>query len=426
MRFEANRGQTGRGVRFLSRGSGYTLFLTGDGAVLRLRSAAGEGAGVSTLKVKLDGARYESRVEGVGRLPGLSNYFEGSRRKSWHTGVPAYEKVRYASVYPGVDLIYYGNQRQLEYDFRVAPGADPRRIRLRFEGSNAVRIDEQGDLIISAESGDVRQLKPVAYQQDGGERVAVAASYTVGEDGRVGFEVGDYDRARPLVIDPVLIYSTYLGGTGAEQGLAVAVDSAGSAYVAGSTASLDFPGPSPVQNTNAGANDAFVLKLSPGGTSLVYATYLGGAGDDVANAVAIDSAGNAYVAGSTGSGGFPRTQGAWQESKDGSLDGFLAKLNPTGTALVYSTFIGGTDSDQVFGLDVDASGRAYVTGRTDSSTFRTLPPGLRSGDAVQKSTNAAATWAPSDAGMTTSTVNAFTFDPSNANVLYAATLGGVF
>jgi uncharacterized repeat protein (TIGR01451 family) len=426
MRFEANRGQTGRGVRFLSRGSGYTLFLTGDGAVLRLRGEAGEGAGVSTLKVKLDGARYGSRVEGVGRLQGMSNYFVGGRRKAWHTGVPAYEKVRYASVYPGVDLVYYGKQGQLEYDFRVAPGADPRRIRLRFEGSSSVRLDEQGDLIISAESGDVRQLKPVAYQQTGGERVAVAASYTVDVDGRVGFEVGDYDRTRPLVIDPVLIYSTYLGGTGAEQGLAVAVDSAGSAYVAGSTASLDFPGPSPVQSVNAGFNDAFVLKLSPNGSSLVYATYLGGAGDDVANAVAVDSAGNAYVAGSTGSGGFPRTPGAWQESKDGGIDGFLAKLNPTGTALVYSTFIGGINSDQVFGLDVDASGRAYVTGRTDSPSFRTFPSELRGGDAVQKSTNAAATWAPSDAGLTASSVNAFTFDPSNANVLYAATSGGVF
>src|SRR5215212_4921592 len=180
MRFEANRGQTGRGVSFLSRGSGYTLFLTGGGAVLHLRGAGGEAACVGTLKVKLDGARPAPRVEGVGRLPGPSNYFEGGSRQSWHTGVPAYEKVRYASVYPGVDLIYYGNQGQLEYDFRVAPGADPRRIGLRFEGAGSVRLDEQGDLVISAESGDVRQLKPVAYQEIGGERRPVAASYEVG------------------------------------------------------------------------------------------------------------------------------------------------------------------------------------------------------------------------------------------------------
>ncbi len=426
MRFEANRGQAGGGVRFLSRGSGYTLFLTEGGAVLRLRGASGEVPGSTTLKVELDGARPGSRVEGVGRLQGLSNYFVGGSRQSWRTGVPAYEKVRYSSVYPGVDLIYYGTQGQLEYDFRVAPGGDPRRIGLRFEGSSSVRLDEQGDLIIGTESGDVRQLKPVAYQQFGGERRTVAASYTLSEDGRVGFRVDEYDRARPLVIDPVLIYSTYLGGTSFEQGLAVAVDSAGSAYVAGSTGSLDFFGPSPIQNTNGGANDAFVIKLSPDGTSLVYATYLGGGNDDVANAVAVDSAGNAYVAGSTTSDTFPRTQGAWQQSKDGGADGFLAKLNPAGTALVYSTFVGGANSDQVFGLDVDANGRAYVTGRTDSPTFRTLSPGLRGGDAVQKSTDGAAHWSPSDAGMTAATVNGFAVVTTNANVLYAATSNGVF
>ena len=416
LRFEVNRGQTSGSVKFLARGSGYTLFLAESGAVLRLRDAG-------VLRLTLEGANRKLSVSGLEELPGRSNYLVGADTRAWLTGVPAFGKVRYESVYKGIDAVYYGRQGQLEYDFVVAPGADPGRIRLRFDGARGTRVEEGGDLVINTQGGDVRQQRPFAYQEFEGVRREVSARYVLDARGRVRFALGDYDRTRELVIDPVLIYSSYLGGADADQGASVAVDSAGSAYVAGSTASADFPSPSSLQSSKSNFNDAFVLKLSPDGKSLVYATYLGGNGDDIGNAVAVDAAGNAYVGGFTGSGSFPTTPGSFQTSKDGSADAFLSKLNPTGTGLVYSTYIGGQGGEQVNSVAVDAAGAAYVAGRTESFNFTRIPVANRAGSPAYRSTDGGASWSASSSGLTASMVNDFAVAGS---VVYAATSVGVY
>jgi uncharacterized repeat protein (TIGR01451 family) len=428
LRFEVNRGQTAPEVKFLARGSGYTLFLAEAGAVLRLRAPAGAGEQKrsGTLRLTLEGANRKPSISGLDELPGRSNYLVGADRRRWRTNVPAFEKVRYESVYEGIDAVYYGRQGRLEYDLVVAPGADPARARLRFEGARGVRVDEAGDLVISAEGGDVRQQRPVAYQEFEGGRREVEARYVVDARGRVRFELGDYDRAHALVIDPVLLYASYLGGSGDDTGTSVAVDAAGSAYVAGTTASNDFPGPGSLQAANGGFNDLFVLKLSPDGKSLVYATYLGGEGDDFGSTVAVDSAGNAYVGGMTGSGSFPTTPGAFQTVKDNSNDAFLAKLNPTGTGLVYSTYIGGKGSEQVNSVAVDAAGAAYVAGRTDSPNFTNVPAVTRAGSPVYKSTDGGASWGASASGLAATTLNDFAVAPGAPNVVYAGANPGVY
>jgi uncharacterized repeat protein (TIGR01451 family) len=416
LRFEVNRGQTSPRVKFLARGSGYTLFLAESGAVLRLRDAG-------TLRLTLEGANRKPVVSGVEELPGRSNYLLGADARAWRTGVEAFGKVKYESVYKGIDAVYYGRQGQLEYDFVVAPGADPGRIKLRFDGARGTRVDENGDLVIEAEGGDVRQQRPVAYQEFDDGRREVAAGYALDARGRVRFELGDYDRTRALVIDPVLIYSSYLGGADADQGASIAVDAAGSAYVVGTTASTDFPTSNALQSSKSDFNDAFVVKLSPDGKSLVYATYLGGNGDDFGAAVAVDTGGNAYVGGLTGSGSFPTTPGAFQTAKEGLSDAFLAKLNPTGTALVYSTYIGGNGVEQVNSIAVDAAGAAHVAGRTDSFNFTRFPIANRAGSPAYSSTNGGASWGASSAGLTASTVSDFAVAGSN---VYAASNFGVY
>ncbi|MFL6335254.1 MAG: FG-GAP-like repeat-containing protein [Pyrinomonadaceae bacterium] len=429
LRFEANLGQTSRQVKFLARGSGYSLFLTEAGAVLRLRAAKSEGEQPrsSTLRLTLDGANRKPSVSGLDELPGRSNYLVGADARAWRTGVPGFERVRYESVYKGIDAVYYGRQGRLEYDFVVAPGADPARIRLRFEGARSTRVDENGELVISADGRDVRQPRPVAYQEFDGARREVSARYVLDKRGRVRFALGDYDRGRTLVIDPVLVYSSYLGGADADTSSSVAVDSTKSAYVAGTTASIEFPTTSgSLQSAKSDFNDAFVVKLSPDGKSLVYATYLGGNGDDFGNAVAVDSAGNAYVGGLTASGNFPTTAGSFQTSKDGSADAFLAKLNPAGTSLVYSTFIGGAGSDQIGAVAVDAAGAAYVAGRTDSPNFTRVPGINRAGSPAYISTDVGANWGASASGLTASAVLDFAVSPSASNVVYAGTNLGVY
>jgi uncharacterized repeat protein (TIGR01451 family) len=428
LRFEVNRGQTASRVKFLARGSGYTLFLAETGAVLRLRAVDKEGIEKrsDTLQLTLEGANRKPSISGLDELPGKSNYLVGADARQWRTGVPAFERVRYESVYKGIDVVYYGRQGQLEYDFVVAPGADASRIRLRFDGAGATHVDENGDLIIEAVGGDVRQQRPIAYQEFEGVRREVSARYALDARGRVRFELGDYDRARTLVIDPVLLYSSYLGGADADTGTSIAVDAAGSAYVAGTTASTDFISPGSLQASKSDFNDAFVLKLSPDGKSLVYATYLGGNGDDFASALAIDASGNAYVGGFTGSGSFPTTPGAFQTSKDGSGDGYLAKLNPTGTSLVYSTYIGGQGNEQVNSIAVDAAGAAFVAGRTDSFNFTRLPIANRAGSPAYKSTDSGANWSASASGLNASTVNDFAVAPTAPNTVYAASNLGVY
>ncbi len=487
--FELNEGQTDPRVKFLARGPGYTLFLTEDEAVVALRSRKTEVRSLEAgsrqlavvsgqlktdrdskletrksaahsifstpqallsnrqsrapspdpresdvVRMKLVGSSRAAKVVALDELPGKSNYFLGNDPGKWRTNVPTFAKAKYEGVYPGIDLVYYGKQRQLEYDFVVSPGADPRVIALqvvtgdsgfrnrnsKFETRNAshqdresttrnpkpkIRIASNGDLIVMAEGGEVRFHKPLVYQPAKGrpwspaggrpQRAAnngarttdslnpksniqnaklLPARYVLTADNRIRFEIPRYDRARPLVIDPVLSYSTYLGGTGGDVAYGIAVDGSGNAYVTGSTGSVNFPVKSAEQTAGGGGGDAFVTKFTAAGTALIYSTYLGGAGSDVGNAIVVDSTGSVYLAGSTSSSDFPITTGAVQANNAGNGDAFIAKLNATGTALGYSTYLGGTGMDVAQAIAVDSSGNAFVTGSTQSSDFPTLNP----------------------------------------------------
>jgi len=389
LHFEANRGQTHKDVRFLSRGPGYSFYLTSGEAVLVLtrpnpdetkrdvRSRRERGAQTPVkslaLRMRLVGAAPEPAVSGLEEQPGTANYFIGKDSAKWLTKVPTYARVHYRDVYPGIDLLYYGNQRQLEYDFVVAPGADPKKIVLGFKGADKLEIDAKGELVLHAAGGDIRQHKPFIYQNIEGIRREIAGGYVRKGANRVSFQVAAYDRSQPLVIDPVLSYSTFLGGSGFNWGGGIAVDADGNAYVVGLTNSSNFPTTAGAFQTIFGGGtgfDAFVTKLNPTGSALVYSTYLGGNGSDSGHKIAVDGAGNAYVVGQTFSSNFPTTAGAFQTSFGGGYgDAFLTKLNPTGSALVYSTYLGGTGEDDGSGISVDADGNAYVAGFTQSADF---------------------------------------------------------
>jgi Beta-propeller repeat len=383
IRFEANEGQTDAKVKFLSRGAGYGLFLTQSEAVLTLRRERSRGGpeAQSTVRMKLIGADPAPLMEGLDRLPGRSNYIIGRDASRWRRNVESFAKVRYRSVYPGIDLIYYGNQRQIEYDFVVAPGADPNVIRLgfvgldqaNFVGLDQVNIDAQGDLVLKTANGEIRQRKPVAYQEVDGIRREITCSYALKDKQEVGFELGEYDHTRPLVIDPVMAYSTYLGGgSDANYPGSIAVDAAGNAYVTGVTYALDFPTSNPLQPNPAGNGDVFVAKLNPEGSALVYSTYLGGSGYDEGLGIAVDEDGNAYLTGRTQSLDFP-TKNPLQPGLAGD-DIFVTKLNADGSALVYSTHLGGTSVDIAWDLAIDNERNVYVAGETFSNDFPTVNP----------------------------------------------------
>jgi hypothetical protein len=394
LRFEANRGQTDPRVKFLSRGSGYTFFLTPEEAVLVLRSRVPAAKGDKTrpedalasvasreepgrqtvLRMRMVGASPAPEVEGLDALPGKSHYFIGNDPKKWRTGVPSFAKVRYAGIYPGIDLVFHGSQRRLEYDFVVAPSADPEVIRLAWKGAKRLEVDSRGELVLHVPGGKVDHRAPVVYQVIDGSRREIQGSYVLRGKDEVGFRVAAYDRRRPLVIDPVLIYSTYLGGSDADWGWAIAVDGAGNAYVTGYTYSTNFPTASPLQGAYGGGScDVFVSKLNALGSALIYSTYLGGSDADKGRGIAVDGAWNAYVTGSTSSANFP-TVSPLQAANAGSMDAFVAKLNAAGSALVYSTYLGGSSNDSGQGIAVDGSGNALVTGFTLSTDFPTASP----------------------------------------------------
>ncbi len=389
MRFEANKGQSHEKVKFLSRGSGYTLFLTSAEAVLSLNrreepgepAARGDGrdtkgprARRDVLRMRLVGASTKPRVEGTDELPVRSNYFIGNNPKKWRTDVRQYGKVKYTEVYPGVDLVYYGNQQELEYDFIIAPEVSPSKIRLAFTGAEEITIDEKGDLILRTRGGEVRQRKPFIYQEVEGARREIQGRYAKTAKHEVGFEIGDYDAAKPLVIDPIITYSTYLGGNNYDFGRSIAVDNAGNAYVTGYTESTNFPTRNENQ-TDLPIADAFVTKLNTnlsGDASLVYSTYLGGNSSDIAYGIAADEAGNVYVTGRTDSTNFP-TRNQYQSDQN-SVDAFVTKLNTNlsgDASLVYSTYLGGSGGDIGNAIAADALGNAYVTGFTQSSNYPT-------------------------------------------------------
>jgi hypothetical protein len=373
--FEANVGQADPTVRYLAHGSGYNLALTDQGATLDLSN----GNQTDVLMLQLVGGNAAPSLSGLNPQAGVANYLIGSDSSQWHTNVPLFGKVEYQQVYPGVDMVFYGNsQQQLEYDLDLAPGADPSQVRLRFAGQQGLDVDGRGDLIVHLSGGDVVQQTPVVYQEDlSGSHTLVTGRYVLNDDGTVGVALDGYDAARPVVIDPVLSYSTYLGGNGSDSGYGVAVDGNGNAYITGLTGSTNFPTANSVQAALGDVIDAFVTKLNTAGTALVYSTYLGGSGAnvDIGYAIAVDSSGSAYVTGFTNSPNFP-TAHAYQPNSGGgtganSGDAFVSKLNPAGNALVYSTYLGGSGEDYGQAIAVDGSGNAYVTGYTRSSDFPT-------------------------------------------------------
>ena len=400
--FEANQGQTDPAVQFLAHGQGYTFLLSPGDAALSLRAAAPASTGERTSLIRLHLAGADAHAVPQNEDPQITktNYFIGNNPAKWHTNISNYGRVRYRSVYPGIDLVYYGNQRQLEHDFIVAPQADPSAIQISIAGTQTLRIDKPtGDLILTTPAGTVRLLKPVTYQQQDGERRLIPSTYKLLSKNRIGFSVGPYDRSQSLVIDPVLLYSTYLGGSGravpangvkGDQGNAITIGADGSAYLTGSTYSYDFPVTSGVYQTvnhataNSFTSNVFVSRLNPSGSALLTSTYLGGSGfeGDAGNAIALDSDGNIYIGGSTASADFPVTSGAYQTTMPdlgpyGSPTGFVAKLSPDAASLLYSTYLGGpnnsgvVDASQVNGIAVNTAGNAYVTGPTASTDFPT-------------------------------------------------------
>jgi hypothetical protein len=466
MSFEPNQGQADSQFRFLARGSGYTLLLSPTEADLGLRSASAGSStrakdpgdpsatnGVNTpdplaiLRLRFLGGNAAAQIEGLDEQPGVSNYYIGNDPAKWRTNVPHFSRVRYKNLYPGIDIVYYGNQGRLEYDFIVSPGANPSAIALAFDGAGKMKINLAGDLVISTSGGEVYLHKPAIYQEVAGKRHPVSGGFVADATRKVGFHVAKYDTGRPLIIDPVLVYSTYLGGTGDDKALAIAVDNAGNAYVTGYTISLNFPTINAARNF-CGDNgicdlytdptlqfgpvsDAFVAKIDTtksGANSLIYSTFLGGgpefillnnaniaigSGADQGNAIAVDASGNAYVTGNTGSfdfpiiGAIPRPGVACTGS--GTFfplpcfvsDAFVSKFDPSG-ALVYSTPLGGRvgplcgsshacsdfagniltsgfgiGEDSANGIAVDNAGNAYVIGSTDSIDFVTTAGGFQ-------------------------------------------------
>jgi hypothetical protein len=392
--FETNRGQTDPQVKYMARAGGYTLFLTSSEAVFSLRSASSSGNRLSTIaralekhdrnsaptraaqkdstavvRMRLLGGNSQAKISASDKVPGKINYYIGNDPKKWQTGVEQYARVSYHDVYPGVDLAFHGAQRQLEFDFVVAPGADTEQIELGFTGAKRLATDAAGNLVLSSAAGNVLLHKPVACQERDGKRLPVDAGFVV-KNNEVAFALGSYDRSRELVIDPALSYATYLGGSGEDDAFAIAVDASGSAYVTGQTKSPNFPA-NPGTVSSSGGFDAFVSKLNATATALDFTTLIGGSnGDDVGVGIALNATG-AYIVGNTTSNNFPFTVSI---PPGGGQDLFVSQLDKTSGALLHTTKIGGTGTDIANAIAVDAAGNAYIGGETQSTDFPTVSP----------------------------------------------------
>jgi hypothetical protein len=387
--FEANLGQTDERVLFFSHGRGPALFLTREGAVLKLpRTGQGDAIGASGSRswrasdvpeeaavgfTFLDANRHAT-VAGHEPLSGVSNYMTGGDRSQWITNVPHYARVTYKAIYEGIDLTYYGNaEGEPEFDFTVAPGVDPSSIRLEYTGTSELSIDGSGTLVLGMGGVELRQAQPSMYQWIEGTKKEVRGTYVLRGSNEVGFRVGDYDPASALVIDPVISYSTYLGGSADEFPIWTDIDSSGNFYITGITFSPDFPTtPGVVQDQYGGRGDAFVTKLDPTGSSLVFSTYLGSRGFDVAIGLDVNSSGEVVVTGGTSSPRFPTTPGSFKRTYSGGReDAFVTKLDPTGSSLRFSTLLGGAGIDEGFIAFFDAAGNVFVEGDTGSKKFPT-------------------------------------------------------
>lgn len=386
--FEKNQGQTDARASFLARGDGYTVFVTPSEAVLKLKNRATKRhspfvkpgheweqaaqSPTSVLRMELVAANKKATVTGVDPSTSRVSYFRGNNQHA-QADAATFGKARCENVYPGVDLVYYGNQRQLEYDFIVAPGADPDQIRFRMGGARNVSVDDEGHLAIKLEDGELQLQKPQVYQQTAGRKRVVDSSYRLAANGDVSFQLGDYDPAQPLVIDPVIVYSTLLGGSGFDSGSAVAISPDGSVYVAGYTESVNFPVSG---GQAAGGGDAFVTKFSPDGSQVVFSAYLGGSGNDAAAGIGVDSAGRVVVSGRTDSTDFPVANG-FQSQLAGEVDGFVVRLSSTGNTLEYGTYVGGSGNDGATRLTLDPQDDIYLTGYTNSTDFPVSPDAMQ-------------------------------------------------
>ena len=402
LNFEPNVGQARSATQYLAHGQGYAIALTDQGAELSLGRSSAAGKSADMIRLRVQGARDAIKPTAEQSLPGRVNYYIGNDRSKWLSNVATYGKVRYGGVYPGVDLVYYGTQGKLEYDFAVAPGANPKNIALRFDGARRLRLDSAGNLKVRAQGGEIAFLRPVAYQELGARRVPVEVSYRLSGN-TLHFKMGVYDRRQQLIIDPILSYFSYLGGSvisniGSETGTggpptnatgsqAAAVDAAGDLYVTGYTTATDFPTKAafapPPAKTSGASSWAFVTKFAPDAKSLIFSTYIGGSlNNDRAYGIAVDASGNAFMVGETGNNDFPITASAYQKvcspywgtgvetsncsgsagGGPGPISAFVSKLSPSG-ALLDSTFLGGSATQNVaYAVAVDATGRAYVAG----------------------------------------------------------------
>ncbi len=381
--FIENRGQVHKDVGYYEAGAGHSTYFTTEGIFIHLRSGKGK---TDYVGIRPVGVSPGITLEAQGRLSGRVNYLIGKEEDEWITGIPTYEKVVYRNVYEGIDIAFYGNQRRLEYDVIVRPGSNLRAVKFVYEGIVSLKVNRMGQLLAELPSGSVIvQDKPTIYQVIDGEKVEVRGRFVVRKEDQkyyYGFEAEGYREGYALVVDPALSYSSFLGGSSQNRGYGIAVDSSGNAYVVGTTLSSDFPVQGPLQGSRGGSYDAFVTKISPQGNSIIFSTYLGGSDRDDGTGVAVDSGGNVYVVGKTRSPDFPTTTNAYDTScgTDGNCnstnDVFLAKINPQGDSLLYSTFLGGSGQDgadgaEEFGHDVavDQSGLVYIGGHVNSTDF---------------------------------------------------------
>lgn len=378
--FTPNAGQTVEQVRYLAQGEGYAFFFTDERAVLSFAKPAGENQAAGNalaLDLRFVGMNPAATLEARERAAGTLNRLTGERSEC-KTDIPTYEKLVYRELWPGIDMVIRGAAGELKYEFHVSPGADARDIRLAYGGADGLSLADQGSLSIATALGELTDAPPVSYQRAAGERVPVETAYTLDDgDEAYGFTVGSgYDPGKPLVIDPSIDYSTFLGGAGSDAGRGIAVDARGNAYVTGQTASLDFPTTvGAFDQTNNLNTDVFVTKLNSSGSSILWSTFVGGSAFDSGNAIAVDAQGAAYVSGFSGSLNYPTTAGAFDRTQNGGSDAFVTKLDPSGSALAYSTYLGGAgfSFEGSNGIAVDDQGSAYVTGFTNSAAFPTTP-----------------------------------------------------
>jgi len=444
LRFETNSGQTDARVKYLTRNTNYTLFFMPTEIAIAFNGhadvhKASENKSAKeeprlqlrpsgVVRMQLTEANQGAEIKGMNQLPGFTNYLVGNDPRRWHTHVPNFSHIEYREIYPGIHLVFYGNRDELEFDFIVTPGANPDDIRLSFEGVENMLLDERDNLIVQTSAGKLHLRKPIIYQENHGIRKSISGGFVLDDHHQVRLQVSAFDTQKPLVIDPVLHYSTFLGGEGSDKALDVALDPEGNVIITGYTSSTDFPLQNPVRDDLLGSRDAFVTKFNPTLSSIIYSTYLGGNGEDYATSVASDLDGNAYITGSTQSINFPVTDDAIDNTcgSDGfcdpyisnvgilqNTDAFVTKLNSAGN-LVYSTYLGGSESDFGRGIAVDGVGSIYVAGGTRSTDFPATSGAFQTSCVGP---NPVATWCDWDVFVTK-------FNPSGSTLMYSTFFGG--